>query len=96
MIWPDWLLEQDLSIGYLELYSLTVGILLWGEHFKNQRIIVYCDNQSVVHMLNNTSSKCKHCMLLIRMIVLTGLKFNLRIFGKWVSTHDNYLADALS
>ena len=45
------------SINYLELYALVVGLVLWMKNFKDERIIVYCDNMSVVHMVNkNTSS----------------------------------------
>lgn len=91
-----WIWDLDFSIAFLELYSLTAGLLLWGHHFKNSRIIVRCDNLRVVHMLNNSSSKCKLCMTLIRIIVLPGLQLNLRVFGSWISTEDNNLADALS
>lgn len=94
--WPSWLKSLDLSIGYLELYALTAGILLWSHELKNKRIVIFCNNQSVVHMLNNTTSKCKYCMILIRMIVLAGLRNNVRFFGRWLSTGQNYLADALS
>ena len=81
------------SIEYLELFGVAVAIELWIHRFQNQRICLYCDNMSVVHMINNNSAKCKNCMVLIRMITLTE---NVRIFSQHISTRKNGKADALS
>ena len=84
------------SIEYLELFGVTVGVLNWLRLFKNKKILLFCDNEAVVHMINNTSSKCRNCMILIRMIVLEGLICNTRVFAKYVKSKDNNKADALS
>ena len=64
--WPEQFLKDvDPSIAYLEMYGVAIGILLWIKHFANSRIFIHCDNQSVVHMINNTSSNCPNCMVLI-------------------------------
>ena len=47
-------------------------------------------------MINNSSSKCKNCMVLIRMITLKSMVNNMRVFAKHVSTKLNGKADALS
>ena len=47
-------------------------------------------------MINNLSSKCQHCMYLIRILVLNGLKFNQRISVKYIRLRDNILSDSLS
>ena len=62
---PNFVEVHNPSIEYLELYALCVGIFTWSDHFQNQRIIIFCDNMSVVNMVNQTSSKCKNCMVLI-------------------------------
>ena len=89
------ILDKDPSIAYLELFALTAEFLTWGQKFNNKRIIIFCDNQSVVAMLNNTSSNCKNCMRLIRLIVLHSLIHNIRVFGKFVPTKENIFADSL-
>lgn len=91
-----WVKENKVEIAWMELYALTVGIILFAQKFKNQRIVVFCDNQSVVGMINNSSSSCKRCMILIRIITLISLKYNTRYFAKYIKTTDNELADALS
>ena len=84
------------SINYLELYAVLIGVILWIEKFKNKRVVIFCDNMSVVHMINNNSSNCKNCMILIRILVLQGLVHNTRIYAKHVRTHLNKKADLLS
>ena len=96
LCWDQFVAKVEPSIEYLELYAVAVGILLWAEKFKNKRFYIFCDNMSVVHMLNNSSSTCKNCMVLIRMITLHSMKLNVRIYAKHVRTEDNGPADALS
>ena len=75
--WPsDFILNDDPGIAYLELYALTGTLLKWIHHYRNKRVILFCDNQSVVGMVNNTSSSCKNCMVLIRKLVLKCLQEN--------------------
>ena len=84
------------SIAYLELYAVTVGIVNWIEKFSNKHVAIFCDNQSVIHMVNNTTSKCKNCMTLIRIIVLKAMTHNVQITVKYVKSADNVLSDHLS
>ena len=84
------------SINYLELYAVTIGIFNWIHKYKNKRIILFCDNMSVVQMINNNSSKCKNCMTLIRFIVLKEMTFNVKISAKHVPGIQNNFSDLLS
>ena len=74
------------SIEYLELYIVLVGLNLWAEHFQNSRIVIHCDNMAVVGMVNKTSSSCRRCMHLLRLLVLNALKFNFRVYTTYVNT----------
>ena len=84
------------SIEHLELFGVTAAVLTWIGRFKNSRVILFCDNKSVVDMINATTTSCKNCMVLIRMIVLKGLFENVRIFARHVKGTKNDLADSLS
>ena len=94
--WPAFCANVKPSIEYLELYAVVTGVLLWISRFRNKRIILFCDNQAVVSMINNTSSSCKNCMVLIRTLVLKGLVENVRIFAAYVESKKNDYSDALS
>ena len=90
------LMKHKPSIEYLELFTVTAAVLSWIHQFKNKRIILFCDNKSVVDMINMTSTSCKNCMVLIRLIVFKGLIENVRVFAKHVEGKKNDLADSLS
>ena len=93
---PIFCAEKQPSIEFLELFALTVGVISWLKFFRNMRISLLCDNQAVVNMVNNNTSSCPKCMILIRMIVLESLVQNSRVFVKFVRSKDNGKADALS
>ena len=84
------------SINYLELFAVTVGIVLWVNKYKNRRITIFCDNNSVVYMINKNSSKCKNCMVLLRILILQGLTHNVKISAKHVPGVQNTYSDLLS
>ena len=99
-MWQTWPIEFTRacqpSIEYLELFALTAAVLAWVEQFANKRIWVYCDNQSVLSMVQNASSSCRNCMVLIRILTLHCLIHNVKLCGKYVSTKENIFADSLS
>ena len=68
------LMQKDPSIEYLELYAVTVSIMLWLTKFPHRTIILFCDNQSIVHMINGSTLNCRNCMVLICLIVLQAMK----------------------
>ena len=55
---PKFIEQEEPSIEYLELFAVTVAVLNWLHRFRNCRIILRCDNQGVVAMINNTTSSC--------------------------------------
>ena len=93
---PGFIKSKKPSIEYLELFRLCAGILTWQDQLKNCRIIIFCDNQATVAMVNNGSSSCKNYMYLIHALTLSGLQFNCRVFAKFIHGKSNRLADSLS
>ena len=95
--WPDnYITKYKPSIEYLELFALLATVLNWIHRFQNRRIILFCDNQSFVQMVNNTTPSCKNCMVLIRMLVLKSLTDNVRLFARYIRSKDNTAVDFLS
>ena len=64
------------SIEYLELFAVVAAVLQWIRRFKNRRIILFCDNKAVCGMINNTTTSCKNCMVLVRILVLKSMLEN--------------------
>ena len=74
--WPEgYISDLDPSIEFLELYALTMAVLTWSwkPQMHNCRVTIFCDNEAVVHMINNSASSCVQCMKLIRIIVKDNL-----------------------
>ena len=95
--WTKSFIERcEPSIEYLELFAVTVAVKLWIKKLANKKIYLFCDNQSVVHMINNLSSKCKNCMVLIRVIALESMIRNVRVYAKYITTKNNEKADSIS
>ena len=92
----DFIKNNDPSIEYLELWVVVAGVLTWIHRFSNRRIILFCDNKSAVDMINATSSTCKNCLVLIRILVLESLRKNVRIFAHHIHGKSNFYSDALS
>ena len=95
-VWGGFVKKYDPSIEFLELYALCMGLLMWSDELRDMRVVIFCDNQAVVQMMNNTSSSCPNCLHLIRLIMLNGLTYNRRMVVKYVPTKENGRADALS
>ena len=75
---------------------MAVAIELWANRLQNRSVIIFCDNQSVVGMINKMATPCVFCMKLIRHITLKSLKYNVRFYADYVNTKSNVLAAALS
>ena len=94
----EFILQQKPSITYLELYALVTAVFMWGDEprLQNSRLIIFCDNKSIQSMINTQVSNCPKSMKLIRLMTLSNIKRNRRIFVEYVSSKDNSLADPLS
>lgn len=96
-IFPDWILKSELTKRQtLQMYALTVGVVLVAKRLKNKRVTIFCDNQAVVAMIINGTSRCKTCMEFIRIVVKTSMHNNVRFFARYVKSEENGKADALS
>ena len=88
--------DNFINIEFLELYALCMGIFMWGNQLCNKRIVVFCNNQGVCAMINNTTSGCHFCMTLIRKLMLKCLQLNLTVYAKFVRGKQNIFSDSLS
>ena len=53
--WP--LFWQKSHIAIKELFPIVLALRLWPNSLKDQRLLVLCDNEAVVHVINNQTSK---------------------------------------
>ena len=95
--WEQGFIEDcNPSIEDLELFALCAGVFIWSHKLANRQVVVACDNQSAVYMVNSTTSSCHNCMHLLRMLTLQSLRFNFRVYARHVRGIWNGASDALS
>ena len=88
--------ERLRSIAWRELFAVVVACRIWGHLFIGRRMLFYCDNQSVVEIVNSGSSKCQLVMCLVRSLYYLAVRFNFDIKLRHVPGLDNKAADWLS
>ena len=92
----DFMTNNQPSIAYLELYAVLATVLTWGYRYANDRIVLFCDNEAAVFMINNSTSNCKNCMVLIHLLVLHSMVINTRVFTRYIQSKANRRSDQLS
>lgn len=95
--WPNnWLLQDAPDITVKELFPIVLALQLWARQFTNQKVIMFCDNQAVVQIINKQSSRSPVVMSLVRLLVLTCLQCNVLFRAKHIPGYTNCMADCLS
>ena len=87
---------SDFDIQFLELFPIFLMISLLANQFTGKRVLIICDNQPIVHTINNLTSKNKRVMNLVRMLALLLLKCNISLSARHVPGKNNKLCDFLS
>ena len=93
---PIFIKENNPSIQYLEMYALLAAVLAWTHRYKNKNLTIFCDNQNVCRAVRDSSTSCKNCMILIRILVLHCVTLNINLTAKYVKSAKNDLVDTLS
>ena len=57
VVFPSHVLNQNININQLELLVVMVCVKLWNTHLFKKKILIKCDNQSVVIVLNSGSTR---------------------------------------
>ena len=96
--WPnEWTNTAILrDITYLEIIPIALAIYLWGHMFANKKVVFFSDNEAVVYILNNKTSKSENVMSLLRFIVYATLRLNILVKSKHIISADNKIADYIS
>lgn len=93
-VWPEtW---KAFNIALLEFYPILLAFKLFGPEIKNSKVCLHTDNQAVMNIINNQTSKDPYIMVMVRDYVLTLLTHNIEVKAVYIPTKLNTLADSLS
>ena len=88
--------DRLMSINWRELHTLTMALAIWGNWFKGKRILVHCDNTSIMQIMAKCSSKSKFMMVLVHSLTMFSMQYNFDLCLQHILRVDNGVADALS
>ena len=79
-----------------EMYPITLAFIMFREELKGKSILIHTNNEALVHVINNKTSKDTLIISLFHKIILIGLEFNIRVRAEHIPGHINIQADSLS
>ena len=88
--------QQGISIEWQELFPIVVACAIWHPLLARKRLQFWCDNLSVVSIINSGHSKIPRIMDLVRRLVLLSMQHNFVVRARHVPGVSNAIADALS
>ena len=93
---PPEVLLQFTAIHLLEALAIVIALRLWGRYWRGLRIMVHCDNFSVVSSLNSGRVQDKLLAACLREIWFLAAVHEFEIRACHLSSSENRGADLLS
>ena len=87
---------RDMSINWRELFAIVTAAATFGSQWRSKRIMMHCDNMSIVQVLTSGTSKSEPLMDLVRKLFFLSAMYHFELSSCYINTHDNDVADALS
>ena len=93
-LWEDQIKQFNILI--LEFIPIVIAVHLFSDNLKNHSVLLHTDNEALMYILNNQTSKCKITMCLVRKLVVKALINNITFKAVHVRSQDNTICDLLS
>ena len=93
---PTSILLQNLPIHKLEFLAVLIGARIWGHKFGGMKIRIYCDNKSVVDVINSSKTKDAFMATCLRELWLVVSSYEFELRAVHLPGEENRVADWLS
>ena len=90
------LVWQNYDIQVLELFPIFLLVQVFASTLANKFVVFHCDNLPIVSILNKPTSKNSKVMKLLRPMILSLLKYNVKFRATHIPGCSNILCDRLS
>ena len=87
---------QNYQIVHLEMLNILVALRLWAHKWHNKRIIIHCDNQAVVLVINSGKTRDLTLAAITRNIAMITASQDINLKLLHIPGKHNIIADALS
>ena len=92
--WPSPLCGENIAL--LELFAIVAAALTWGHQWKGKRVVFVTDNMTITQIWDKGTTPSPKIMALVRKLYLHAAISHFTVSFKYISTHFNAIADALS
>ena len=92
----DWAPSLSNHINLRELFAVWAAIFTWGREWRDQEVVIFTDNRSVVDVWKSGTCTDPLMMMVIRAMFFRAAKLNINIILVYVKGVDNVNADLLS
>ena len=82
-------------IDWREAYAILFAFAQWSSHWHDAFVEIHCDNSAIVDAINSKSIRGPAINILQMLFLLASLD-NIALKATWLSSQDNWIADALS
>jgi hypothetical protein len=83
-------------INALELLTVVVVTKLWGTNWKGLRILIYCDNEASVTVINSGKSKDREMLACLRELAYVTATNEFQVRAIHIKGVENRVPDSLS
>jgi hypothetical protein len=87
--------HRNKLIAWKEAYAVLFAFAEWGESWRGHTVVIMCDNTVVVNGINARSVRGE-AIDPLQLLFLTAALYDIEISCQWLSSKDNWIADALS
>ena len=84
------------NIAHLEMLNVVVAFKLWGHHWANKCVKLFCDNQAVVDVLSSGTACDQILATSARNVWLLTATYNIALVVSHIQGAHNNVADLLS
>lgn len=96
-IFPQHVISNaDMRIHHLELLTVVICCKTWGPRWRRKRILIHCDNDASVHIINGTRSKDALLSAYARELWFLSSMYDFHLQATHIPGRDNRLPDLLS
>ena len=93
---PPFIRDMGLHINALEFLTVLVAFKIWGRHLTAKKVVLYCDNWTVVVVSRTGRARDKFLQSCLRELVYLQARHNFQARFQHVAGTENRIADLLS
>jgi len=87
--------HRSRHIDWKEAYAILFAFANWSAQWRDCLVTIHCDNWTIVSAINSRTIRGPAIDILQALFLVAALD-NIEIQATWLSSRDNWIADALS